>query len=44
MLKFHLLYTWQGALYNEYRQFESFEDAEKWLEHIGASNWEIAQC
>lgn len=41
MSSFHLIYTLDGKFHSELRLFFSLEDAEFWLEQIGASDWEI---
>ena len=42
MIKYHLLYTLDsGKFCNIIACFQSFEDAEKWLELQGAVYWEI---
>jgi len=40
-LNLHLIFTLSGKVYSVYMTFESFVDAEEWLESKGASYWEI---
>lgn len=40
--RYHMLYTTaNGELYESRRKFASFAAAERWLQSIGATNWEI---
>lgn len=41
MIKFHIIYTLDNDVFVEGKEFESFSDAEKWLEEIGSTYWEI---
>jgi len=42
MIKYHLLYTLDsGKFCNKIACFQSFAEAEKWLESQGAVYWEI---
>jgi len=39
--KFHIIYTLNGETLDIYKEFEGFEEAEEWIEKLGASYWEI---
>ena len=42
MAAYHVIYTEKGGdIISKVMEFESFPDAEKWLESIGATYWEI---
>ena len=41
MKEFYIIYTLNKNVRTENRKFESFQDAENWLEEIGAEYWEI---
>ena len=41
-MAYHLIYTMpDGSVVSEEKEFDSFFDAEDWLEQIGAVYWEI---
>ena len=41
-MDFHIIYTKaDGSIVSEYHNFDTFADAESWLESIGATYWEI---